>query len=137
MNCLIHYLSISDLKVFVDKGVTLRTLKCELRPYVGVPLDYIKIYRTYSGKDTECSLTDSYRDEEKLIIKLERPLRKGECKGKVHLFTPHSPEVIIEIFFNLFFLFIKKYVSTWLLSIMYSVYFSLSSKFVWTQNIEL
>ncbi|KAJ9585896.1 hypothetical protein L9F63_020459 [Diploptera punctata] len=87
------------LKVLVDKRMLLGTLKKDLEPYVGVPVEYFKIYRIYSGQqEFECArLTESlssYRDDEKLIIKLGRALRKGEHRGKVYQLLPNSPEPI-------------------------------------------
>ncbi|XP_067012676.1 ubiquitin carboxyl-terminal hydrolase 47 isoform X2 [Anabrus simplex] len=85
------------LKVLVDKRMLLGTLKKDLEPHVGVPMEYFKIYRLYSvQQEFECArLKDtlsSYRDDEKLIIRLGRALRKGEHSGKVHQLLPNSPE---------------------------------------------
>ncbi|PSN42002.1 Ubiquitin carboxyl-terminal hydrolase 47 [Blattella germanica] len=86
------------LKVLVDKRMILGTLKKDLEPYVGVPVEYFKVYRLYTGQqEFECarlneSLT-SYRDDEKLIIKLGRALRKGEHRGKVYQLLPNSQEL--------------------------------------------
>ncbi|XP_069705284.1 ubiquitin carboxyl-terminal hydrolase 47 isoform X2 [Periplaneta americana] len=85
------------LKVLVDKRMLLGTLKKDLEPYVGVPVEYFKIYRLYPGQqEFECArLTESlgsYRDDEKLTIKLGRALRKGEHRGKVYQLLPNTSE---------------------------------------------
>ncbi|GLH00204.1 Ubiquitin carboxyl-terminal hydrolase 47 [Gryllus bimaculatus] len=85
------------LKVLVDKRMLLGTLKNDLEPYVGVPQEYFKIFRMYPmQQEYECArLKDSlssYRDEEKLTVKLGRVLRKGEHRGKVSQLLPNSPE---------------------------------------------
>jgi ubiquitin carboxyl-terminal hydrolase 47 len=92
----------SVLKVLVDKRMFLGTLKKDLEPYVGVPVEYFKIYRLYSGQqELECArLTDSlgsYRDDEKLTIRLGRALRKGEHRGKVYQLLPNTSEVILAV----------------------------------------
>ncbi|XP_049864801.1 ubiquitin carboxyl-terminal hydrolase 47 isoform X4 [Schistocerca gregaria] len=78
------------LKFLVDKRMFLSTLKKNLEPYVGVPQEYFKINRVRtSQQEQECSRLSenlkSFRDDEKLIIKLE-----GEFRGKVHLLCPNN-----------------------------------------------
>jgi ubiquitin carboxyl-terminal hydrolase 47 len=94
---------VSVLKVLVDKRMFLGTLKKDLEPYIGVPVEYFKIYRFTTGQqEFECSrLTEnlaSYRDEEKLTVRLDRVLRKGEHRGKVFQLLPNSPEVILALY---------------------------------------
>jgi ubiquitin carboxyl-terminal hydrolase 47 len=95
----VYVLILSVLKVLVDKRMFLGSLKKDLEPFVGVPVEYFKIYRLYSGQqEFECArLTESlssYRDDEKLTIKLGRALRKGEHRGKIYQLLPNSSEVI-------------------------------------------
>uniref|UniRef100_A0A1B6DYN4 Ubiquitin carboxyl-terminal hydrolase 47 n=1 Tax=Clastoptera arizonana TaxID=38151 RepID=A0A1B6DYN4_9HEMI len=83
------------LKVLIDKRTILRTLISELEPYVGVPHEYFKIYRMYSGQqEYEVSRPrDSlggYKNNERLTIKLGRALRNGECSVKVHQLIPDN-----------------------------------------------
>ncbi|XP_021936857.1 ubiquitin carboxyl-terminal hydrolase 47-like isoform X2 [Zootermopsis nevadensis] len=85
------------LKVLVDKRMFLGTLKKDLEPYVGVPVEYFKIYRLYSGQqEFECARfkesLGSYHDDDKLIIRLGRALKKGEHRGKVYQLLPNASE---------------------------------------------
>jgi ubiquitin carboxyl-terminal hydrolase 47 len=94
---------LSVLKVLVDKRMFLGTLKKDLEPYVGVPVQYFKIYRLNTGQqEFECARPTenlgSYRDDEKLTIRLDRVLRKGEHRGKVFQLLPNSPEVIFTVY---------------------------------------
>jgi ubiquitin carboxyl-terminal hydrolase 47 len=94
-----YILILPVLKVLVDKRMFLGTLKKDLEPYVGVPVEYFKIYRLYSGQqEFECSRFNeslsSYRDDEKLTIRLGRALRKGEHRGKVYQLLPNMSEVM-------------------------------------------
>lgn len=86
------------LKVLVDKRTNLIKLKKDLEPYVGVPMEYFKIYRQYSTQEVECSrLTEtlsSSRDGEKLFIKLGRVLKENELAGKVYQLIPNCTEPI-------------------------------------------
>jgi ubiquitin carboxyl-terminal hydrolase 47 len=91
------------LKVLVDKRMFLGTLKKDLEPYVGVPVEYFKIYRLTTGQqELECGrLTEnlgSYRDDEKLKIRLDRVLRRGEHRGKVFQLLPNSSEVMLAFY---------------------------------------
>lgn len=84
------------LCVLVDKRINLIKLKKELEPYVGVPMEYFKIYRTYSAQEYECSqLTETLslsRDGEKLVVKLGRVLKEHEYTGKVYQLLPNNPD---------------------------------------------
>nr|CAD7396000.1 unnamed protein product [Timema poppensis] len=85
------------LKVLVDKRMILGTLKKDLETYVGVPLEYFKIYRLYSNQqEYECArLTETlstFRDDEKLTVRLGRALRKGEHRGKVYQLLLNAKE---------------------------------------------
>lgn len=88
------------LKVLVDKRVFIGHLKKYLEPYVGVPLEYFKICRLNSGQlEFDCArLTESlgsYRDDEKLTVRLCRALRRGEHRGKVYQLLPNMSEVTV------------------------------------------
>nr|CAD7439732.1 unnamed protein product [Timema bartmani] len=90
------------LKVLVDKRMILGTLKKDLETYVGVPLEYFKIYRLYSNQqEYECArLTETlstFRDDEKLTVRLGRALRKGEHRGKVYQLLLNAKELVIII----------------------------------------
>jgi ubiquitin carboxyl-terminal hydrolase 47 len=85
------------LKVLVDKRVFIGQLKKYLEPYVGVPVEYFKICRLTSGQlEFDCTrLTESlgsYRDDEKLTIRLGRALKRGEQRGKVYQLLPNTSE---------------------------------------------
>ncbi|KAJ6641819.1 Ubiquitin carboxyl-terminal hydrolase 47 [Pseudolycoriella hygida] len=75
------------LKVLVDKGMIIGNLKRALEPYIKVPKEYFKIFKTTSNTETECHrLTESlciFSDNERLVIELGRALRKGEYKCKI------------------------------------------------------
>ncbi|XP_046413365.1 ubiquitin carboxyl-terminal hydrolase 47 isoform X1 [Neodiprion fabricii] len=85
------------LKVLVDKRMQLSTLKKDLEPLVGVPVEYFKVFRHSSDSgETECSrLTEQlscYQDGERLSVKLGRALRSGEFKVKLFQLLIHSTE---------------------------------------------
>jgi len=90
------------LKVLVDKRMKLSTLKKDLEPFVGVPVEYFKVFRLSSSGESECScLTEqlsSYEDGERLNVKLGRALRNGEFKVKLYHLLIDSIEVRISIF---------------------------------------
>ncbi|XP_015186575.1 PREDICTED: ubiquitin carboxyl-terminal hydrolase 47 isoform X1 [Polistes dominula] len=75
------------LKVLVDKRMQLSTLKKNLEPHVGVPVEYFKVFRQCGDGESECTcLTDklfAFDDGERLNIKLGRALRSGEYKIKL------------------------------------------------------
>lgn len=85
----------------------LSTLKKDLEPFVGVPVEYFKVFRLSNSGESECScLTEqlnSYEDGERLNVKLGRALRNGEFKVKLYQLLVDSTEVciIIIIFFPL------------------------------------
>lgn len=90
------------LKILVDKRTNLAKLKKELETYVGVSMEYFKIYRqsqqVYTSQEIEWSrLTDTLslsKDGEKLVVKLGRVLKENEHAGKVYLLTPNAAEPI-------------------------------------------
>lgn len=93
------FLSVSVLKVLVDKRTILGALMSALEPHVGVPEEYFKIYKTFSGQQAcECSrLRESlgdYKNHERLTIKLGRALRGGEYNVRVHQLLPDNPQVV-------------------------------------------
>lgn len=85
-----------NLKVLVDKRMNLAKFKKNLEPFVGVPVEYFKVYRQYPNQDVEWStLKDtlmSTKDGERLIIKLGRVLKKDEYSGKIYHLTPDHIE---------------------------------------------
>lgn len=78
--------------------MNLAKLKKEVEPYVGVPMEYFKIYRQYTSQEIEWSrLTDTLslsKDGEKLIVKLGRVLKENEHAGKVYQLIPNATEPI-------------------------------------------
>lgn len=86
------------LKILVDKRTNLAKLKRELEPYVGVSMEYFKIYRQYTSQELEWSrLNDTLnlsKDGERLTVKLGRVLKENEHAGKVYLLTPNATEPI-------------------------------------------
>ncbi|XP_036142205.1 ubiquitin carboxyl-terminal hydrolase 47 isoform X2 [Monomorium pharaonis] len=84
------------LKVLVDKRMRLSTLKKDLEPFVGVPVEYFKVFRQSNSGESECScLTEqlnSYDDGERLNVKLGRALRNGEFKVKLYQLLINSIE---------------------------------------------
>lgn len=79
----------------------LSTLKKELEPYVGVSVEYFKVFRLSNDSgESECScLTEplnSYEDGERLSLKLGRALRSGEFKVKLYQLLIDSIEVRIK-----------------------------------------
>lgn len=83
-------------RVLVDKRMNLAKFKKNLESYVGVSMEYFKVYRQYPNQDVEwASLHDtlgSAKDGEKLIIKLGRVLRKDEYSGKIYHLQPDNTE---------------------------------------------
>lgn len=84
----------------MDKRTRLSTLKKDLEPYVGIPVDYFKVFRQSNDSgESECScLTEqlnSYEDGEKLNLKIGRALRAGEFKVKLYHLLIDSTEVCI------------------------------------------
>jgi len=101
-----HIIILPVLKVLVDKRVFIGDLKKYLEPYVGVPVEYFKICRLTSGQlEFDCArLTESlgsYRDDEKLTIRLGRALRRGEHRGKVYQLLPNTSEVVLTEHFEM------------------------------------
>lgn len=86
------------LRVNVDKRITLGGLKRELEPWVGVNVNYFKLYKIYSNnQEFECSTTDNlmaYTDETRLAIKLGRALQKGEYRVKIYQLLINESEPI-------------------------------------------
>lgn len=74
-----------------------RTFKQCLEPYVGVSVEHFKIYKSFKYSDLEFStMSDSLnicKENEKITVKLERTLKKGEYLGNVFLLTPNIDEV--------------------------------------------
>lgn len=78
------------LRVLADKDMVIGKLKESLQLYVKVPMDYFKIFRMSSNQtETECtklseSLTNTFKDAERVSIELGRALRKDEFKCKLY-----------------------------------------------------
>ncbi|KAG5319610.1 UBP47 hydrolase, partial [Pseudoatta argentina] len=84
------------LKVLVDKRMRLSTLKKDLEPFVGVPVEYFKVFRLSNSGESECNCLmeqlSSYEDGERLNVKLGRALRNGEFKVKLYQLLIDSTE---------------------------------------------
>ncbi|KAF5276470.1 hypothetical protein FQA39_LY06539 [Lamprigera yunnana] len=88
-------------RIQVDKRMNLAKLKKNLEPYVGVPMEYFKIYRQYSHDLEWSRLADNLgctKDGDKLTIKLGRVLRKDEYSGKIFHLTPENSEPFTFLF---------------------------------------
>lgn len=81
------------LKVDVDKRASMAWLKRHLEVFVGVPCDYFKVVKSNDEYDYT-SLSPSFRDGDRINVRLGRVLRKGEYLGKVFQLMPNDPEVI-------------------------------------------
>jgi hypothetical protein len=81
------------LKVDVDKRASMAWLKRHLEVFVGVPCDYFKVVKSNDEYDYT-SLSPSFRDGDRINVRLGRVLRKGEYLGKVFQLVPNDPEVI-------------------------------------------
>ncbi|XP_059471100.1 ubiquitin carboxyl-terminal hydrolase 47-like isoform X2 [Neocloeon triangulifer] len=79
------------LIVEVDKRVSMAWFKRHLEPFVGVPCDYFKVLRTNDEYDYT-SLSPSFRDGDKVNVRLGRALRKGEFTGKVFKLVPDDTD---------------------------------------------
>ncbi|XP_063244790.1 ubiquitin carboxyl-terminal hydrolase 47 isoform X2 [Bacillus rossius redtenbacheri] len=87
------------LKVLVDKRSWMGLLKKNVERHVGVPQEYFKVFRVYtSQQEFECSRLNeqlsSFHDDEQLLVRLGRALRKGEHRGKVYQLLPNEQEPI-------------------------------------------
>ncbi|XP_024942209.1 ubiquitin carboxyl-terminal hydrolase 47 isoform X2 [Cephus cinctus] len=85
------------LKVSVDRRMQLSTLKEHLEPYVGVPMEYFKVYRQLTEiGEAECHyLTEqilTFDHGDKLTLKLGRALRSGECKVRLYQLLLNATE---------------------------------------------
>lgn len=99
---IIFFFLFAVLKVLVDKRMKLSTLKKNLEPFVGVPVEYFKVFRVSNSGESECvSLIEQlklYGDGERLNVKLGRALRSGEFKVKLYQLLIDSAEVCIKQF---------------------------------------
>ncbi|KAG8235553.1 hypothetical protein J437_LFUL015393 [Ladona fulva] len=84
------------LKVQVDKRMLLNNLKLELEPFVGVSVDYFKLFRVTGHQEYECNrpsgLIALFQDGDEVLVKLGRVLRRGECLGKVYQLAINETE---------------------------------------------
>ena len=89
-------------RVMIDKRMTLAKLKKCLEQYVGVPMEYFKIYRQYANQDVEwTTLNDTLgtsKDGERLIVKLGRVLKRNEYLGKIYHLTPENTDTFSLLF---------------------------------------
>ncbi|XP_031348562.1 ubiquitin carboxyl-terminal hydrolase 47 isoform X2 [Photinus pyralis] len=88
-------------RVQVDKRMNLAKLKKHLEPFVGVSMEYFKVYRQYPHDIEWSRLTDSLgrvKDGDKIAIKLGRVLRKDEHLGKIFHLTPENSESFTFLF---------------------------------------
>ncbi|KAK4877199.1 hypothetical protein RN001_009705 [Aquatica leii] len=88
-------------RVQVDKRMNLAKLKKNLEPFVGVSMEYFKVYRQYPHDLEWSRLTDTLgciKDGDKLSIKLGRVLRKDEYSGKIFHLTPENSESFTFLF---------------------------------------
>jgi len=95
------FFSFPVLKVEVDKRASMAWLKRHLESFVGVPCDYFKVVKSNDEYDYT-SLSPSFRDGDKINVRLGRALRKGEYLGKVFKLTPNDPDVSHTLLFNLY-----------------------------------
>lgn len=79
---------VTVVRVQIDKRMIMGTLKSALAQHLGISADYIKLFRKCGNNELPYSrLQDplsSLRDEERIIVRLERALRLGEYRGKVY-----------------------------------------------------
>uniref|UniRef100_UPI00358FDFB7 ubiquitin carboxyl-terminal hydrolase 47 isoform X2 n=1 Tax=Myxine glutinosa TaxID=7769 RepID=UPI00358FDFB7 len=76
------------LSVYVDKRMKLATFKRHLESYVGVPSSQFKVFRVYASNQEFESVRlnetlSSFSDDNRVIIRLGRALKKGEYMVKV------------------------------------------------------
>lgn len=83
-------------RILVDKRMNLGKLKKHIEPILGVPMEYFKIYRVDSNNPVEWTTLSatlrSMKDGDKLLIKLERVLKKDEFLSKIYHFVPDNNE---------------------------------------------
>jgi ubiquitin carboxyl-terminal hydrolase 47 len=78
------------VRCLADKDMAIGKLKEYLQPYVKVPMEYFKLFRMSNNQvETECtklsdSLTNTFKDAERVTIELGRALRKDEFKCKLY-----------------------------------------------------
>ncbi|XP_065348575.1 ubiquitin carboxyl-terminal hydrolase 47 [Cloeon dipterum] len=85
------------LKVDVDKRGTMSWFKKQLESYVGVPCDYFKVVRSNDEYDYQ-TLTPTFRDGDKVNVRLGRALKKGEYTGKIYKLTPDDADPLKFLF---------------------------------------
>lgn len=76
------------IRVQADKRLLMNSLRMALARHFGVHPDFVKLFRKCRSNEIPYTcLTDSLshlRDEEHLIVRLERALRKGEYRVKIY-----------------------------------------------------
>uniref|UniRef100_A0A8C4QAX2 Ubiquitin carboxyl-terminal hydrolase 47 n=1 Tax=Eptatretus burgeri TaxID=7764 RepID=A0A8C4QAX2_EPTBU len=83
-----HELKSTMLSVYVDKRMKLATFKRHLESDVGVPSSQFKVFRVYASNQEFESVRlnetlSSFSDDNRVIIRLGRALKKGEYMVKV------------------------------------------------------
>ncbi|KAJ1523753.1 hypothetical protein ONE63_001586 [Megalurothrips usitatus] len=84
------------VRIQVDKRMIMGSLKSALAHHMGILSDYVKLFRKCRSNEIPCSSMQDplhhLRDEEHVIVRLERALRHGEYRGKVYqLFADDEP----------------------------------------------
>ncbi|MBN3279826.1 UBP47 hydrolase, partial [Polyodon spathula] len=85
------------LLVHLDKRITLAAFKQNVETFVGVPSSQFKVFRVYANNQEFESVRlnetlSSFSDDNKMIIRLGRALKKGEYRVKVYQLLVNDPE---------------------------------------------
>ncbi|RXN00992.1 Ubiquitin carboxyl-terminal hydrolase 47 [Acipenser ruthenus] len=85
------------LLVHLDKRITLAAFKQNVESFVGVPSSQFKVFRVYANNQEFESVRlnetlSSFSDDNKMIIRLGRALKKGEYRVKVYQLLVNDPE---------------------------------------------
>ncbi|XP_069079700.1 ubiquitin carboxyl-terminal hydrolase 47 isoform X1 [Pleurodeles waltl] len=85
------------LIVHVDKRITLAAFKQQMEPFVGVSASQFKVFRVYATNQEFESVRlneslSSFSDDNKIMIRLGRALKKGEYRVKVFQLLLNDPE---------------------------------------------
>uniref|UniRef100_A0A1X7SXH3 Uncharacterized protein n=1 Tax=Amphimedon queenslandica TaxID=400682 RepID=A0A1X7SXH3_AMPQE len=81
------------IQVLVDKRITLAQLKKELVPLIGAPSTGFIVYRISGNEEYEMERLDEIlKSGSKLIVRLDRALRRGEFRIKLFLFQVNNTE---------------------------------------------
>uniref|UniRef100_A0A1X7TXW2 Ubiquitin carboxyl-terminal hydrolase 47 C-terminal domain-containing protein n=1 Tax=Amphimedon queenslandica TaxID=400682 RepID=A0A1X7TXW2_AMPQE len=85
---------LKEIQVLVDKRITLTQFKEELVPLIGVPPTGFIVYEISGNEEYEMEELDEALEYSgsKLIVRLGRPLRKGEKRIKLYLLQVNNTE---------------------------------------------